>query len=216
VSAEVYVRVRTRGKARCLGGIGGWVHHVGGPRAVREGIHQHLDVLQFRREPCSHHIVGARHALEDLPRQVGVRLVRAHEKGLPGLELQHVEEERRHRAGVPRVLPSQAGHDPLHKVIRALESPHKSLEGGGGGGLRTCHEGGEEALEGSFHRGRVGRGGVHGSSGLGGHALGELGVFGEVRGDFLDGTEAAHGLGGESTRGDDGVCSAPQGRRRSR
>ena len=68
-------------------------------------------VRDLGREAEPHDVVRARHRLDALARDVRVRLVRRHEEGLARLELDHVEEERRHRAAVARELRAEPGDE---------------------------------------------------------------------------------------------------------
>ena len=176
--------------------------------AVGEHVDQVGNVLELGSQTGPDYVVAARHALDDLARDVGVGLVGGHEEGLAGSDEEVVEEEGRHGPGVVGELLRQAedGAGALALPGRALvivrvealllvEAAEEETELLGGYLGGAVHEGREETPE-----------GLGLLLGLGSHEHAELGFVrdagGELRmlleelGDLLDAAEAAHGLEG--------------------
>mmetsp|Transcript_2121 Transcript_2121/g.4416 ORF Transcript_2121/g.4416 Transcript_2121/m.4416 type:complete len:533 (-) Transcript_2121:408-2006(-) len=211
---------------------GGSVPHdavvsVGGSPGVdgrpAHGIGEHVDqvvhVFELGREPRPDDVVAAGHALDDLPGDVGVRLVGGHVEGLPGGDEEVVEEKGGHGPGVSRELLGETqdgagafafprgflvGMDVVAGLLflEALEEP---FELAGGGLLGTRHEALEEGAEGGFLGVLVAVGEEDGQLGLVGDAGGELGVLLDEDGDLLEAAEAAHGLEGRERHGQLGL-----------
>mmetsp|Transcript_33076 Transcript_33076/g.69437 ORF Transcript_33076/g.69437 Transcript_33076/m.69437 type:complete len:330 (-) Transcript_33076:1266-2255(-) len=128
---------------------------------VREHAHEVVNVLELGSESRAHDVVAAGHALDDLPRDVRVRLVGRHVEALAGSDEEVVEQEGGHGAGVSGELlgETQDGAGALSlprrllvgvDVVAALlllQSLEQDLELRGGRFLGTAHEAFEEGPE---------------------------------------------------------------------
>mmetsp|Transcript_6519 Transcript_6519/g.17453 ORF Transcript_6519/g.17453 Transcript_6519/m.17453 type:complete len:227 (-) Transcript_6519:716-1396(-) len=78
------------------------------PALVREHVEQRLDVFELGCQPGANHVVRARHDLDALAAQIGVRLVGCHEEGLARLQRDVVEQEGSETSDIAGVLLVQA------------------------------------------------------------------------------------------------------------
>ena len=105
--------------------VGGRARVDGRPsHGVREHADEVVDVLELGRESCPNDVIAAGHALDDLPGDVGMGLVRGHVEALAGRDQEVIQEEGGHGAGIPRELLRQSQY-----CARALPLPRRLLVG---------------------------------------------------------------------------------------
>mmetsp|Transcript_18599 Transcript_18599/g.52281 ORF Transcript_18599/g.52281 Transcript_18599/m.52281 type:complete len:228 (-) Transcript_18599:499-1182(-) len=132
-------------------------------RPVRECVAEHIAVFEFGGEPSTHDIVRAGHHFNNLPRQVGMRLIGGQVHRLARVQRHPVQKQRRQHPHIPpRVLAIQPedkglmGVQPCGIVALAItaagclrgQACDDSIDGGGDRSWVGSHEGGEGVAEG--------------------------------------------------------------------